>query len=102
MRFYCICVFWRLGRMCDQKMPPVMYGRADMVLMTGGQVFVFEFKMVEHAAKTEAGFATTFAQMRDQGYADTYHDQAEPVHLVAVFCGRDTLNLLDIQIEHGG
>ena len=74
-------------------------GRADMVVMTGGQVFVFEFKMVEQAEETEAMLATALKQMRERGYADKYRDRQEPVHLMAVVCGRDARNLLDMRVE---
>ena len=77
-------------------------GRADMVVMTGGQVFVFEFKMVEQAEGTEAALATALKQMRERGYANKYRDRQEPVHLVAVVCGRDARNLLDMRVESVG
>ena len=74
-------------------------GRADMVVMTGGQVFVFEFKMVEQVEETEAMLAMALKQMQERGYADKYRDRQEPVHLVAVVCGRDARNLLDMRVE---
>ena len=74
-------------------------GRADMVALTGGQVFVFEFKMVEKAEETEAGLEAALAQMRDRGYAEKHRDRKEPVHLIAVACGREARNLLDIRVE---
>ena len=77
-------------------------GRADMVVMTGGQVFVFEFKMVEQAEGTEAALAAALKQMRERGYANKYRDRQEPVHLMAVVCGRDARNLLDMRVESVG
>ena len=74
-------------------------GRADMVVMTGGQVFVFEFKMVEQVEETEAALAAALKQMRERGYADKYRDRQEPVHLIAVVCGREARNLLDMRVE---
>ena len=74
-------------------------GRADMVVMTGGQVFVFEFKMVEQAEGTEAALAAALKQMRERGYADKYRDRQEPVHLIAVVCGREARNVLDMRVE---
>ena len=74
-------------------------GRADMVVMTRGQVFVFEFKMVEQAEETEAALAAALKQMRERGYADKYRDRQEPVHLIAVVCGREARNVLDMQVE---
>ncbi len=74
-------------------------GRADLVIVTGGQVFLFEFKMVETADMAEAALQTALAQIRDRGYAEKYRDRKEPIHLVAIACGRDTRTLLDIRVE---
>ncbi|MCY4300547.1 MAG: AAA family ATPase, partial [Aestuariivita sp.] len=74
-------------------------GRADLVVLTGGQVFLFEFKMVETADGTEAALDAALAQIRNRGYAEKYRDRKEPVHLVAIACGRDTRNLLDIRVK---
>ncbi len=74
-------------------------GRADMVVLTGGQVFVLEFKMADTADKTDTALETALAQIRDRGYAETYQDRKEPIHLIAIACGRDTRNLLDIRVE---
>jgi len=75
------------------------HGRADMVVRTGGQVFVPEFKMAENAAAAETALAAAFTQMRTRGYAETYRDRQEPVHLVAVACGREVRNLLEVRAE---
>ncbi len=74
-------------------------GRSDLVVLTGGQVFLFEFKMVETADKTEIALETALTQIRDRGYAEKYRDRKEPIHLIAIVCGRDTRNLLDIRVE---
>ncbi|MCY4305287.1 MAG: AAA family ATPase [Aestuariivita sp.] len=75
------------------------HGRADMVVLTGGQVFIFEFKMVATAGENEAALETALAQIRNKGYAEKYRDRQEPIHLIAIACGRDTRNLLDIRVE---
>ena len=75
------------------------HGRADMVVLTGGQVFVLEFKMAEGSGETEAALAAAMAQMRERGYAEKYRDRGEPVHLVGVACGREARNLLKIRAE---
>ena len=74
-------------------------GQADMVVMTGGQVFVFEFKMVEQVEDTEAMLEAALKQMRERGYANKYRDRQEPVHLIAVVCSRDARNVLDMRVE---
>ncbi len=73
------------------------HGRADMVAHLGDQVFILEFKMAEGAGDIETALATAHAQMRKRGYADTYHGKT--VHLVAIACGRDARNLLEVRAE---
>ena len=73
------------------------HGRADMVVLTGGRVFVLEFKMAEGASDAAAALDAAIAQMRERGYAEKYRDRGEPVHLVGVACGREARNLLEIR-----
>ena len=73
------------------------HGRADMVVLTGGQVFVLEFKMAEGESDTAAVLDAAIAQMRERGYAEKYRDRGEPVHLVGVACGREARNLLEVR-----
>jgi len=72
-------------------------GRADMVVPLGDEVFILEFKMAESAKEAESALEAAFAQMRDRGYADRYRGRA--VHLVAVACGREVRNLLEVKAE---
>ena len=72
-------------------------GRADMVVHLGDRVFVLEFKMAETADDAGAALGAAFTQMRERGYADTYHGKT--VHLVAVACGREVRNLLEVRAE---
>jgi len=65
-------------------------------------VFLFEFKMVETADETEAVLKAALAQIRDRGYAEKYRDRNEPIHRIAIACGRNTRNLLDIRVEPAG
>ncbi len=51
------------------------HGRADMLVLTGGQVFIFEFKIVETAQQTAAALDAAFVQMRHQRYANRYRGQ---------------------------
>ena len=74
-------------------------GRADMVVLTGGQVFVLEFKMAEGRGDAIGALDSAIAQMRELGYAEKYLDRGEPVHLVGVACGREARNLLEIRAE---
>jgi hypothetical protein len=70
------------------------HGRIDMALLFNGQVFVFEFKVVEHAAKGEA-----LQQIKALGYADKYRGRGEPVHLIGVEFSRAARNLVGFEVE---
>ncbi len=73
------------------------HGRADLVVHLGAQVFILEFKMADSADAAEAALTAAFAQMHERGYADAHHGQ--PVHLVAIACGREARNLLEVRAE---
>ena len=72
--------------------------RADMVVLSGGQVFVFEFKMAEDNDAASA-LDAALAQIRERGYAEKYRDRGEPIHLIGVACGGEARNVLDIRAE---
>ena len=75
------------------------HGRADMVVLTGGQVFVLEFKMPEGNGDAAAVLDAAMGQMRERGYAEKYRGHGEPVHLIGVACGPEARNLLEIRAE---
>ena len=74
-------------------------GRADMVVLTGGQVFVLEFKMAENEEDADVALDAAIAQMRERGYAEKYRARGGPIHLIGVACGREARNLLEIRAE---
>jgi len=76
------------------------HGRADMAVHLCEQVFILEFKMADSPDAAGDALAAAFAQMRARGYADTYHGKT--VHLIAVACGRDARNLLEVRAEPVG
>ena len=76
------------------------HGRADMVLALDDQVFVLEFKMADTEDGAEAALAAAFDQMRGRGYADKY--LGKDIHLVAIACGREARNLLEVRAERAG
>ncbi len=76
-------------------------GRADMVLLHGGQVFVLEFKMAEDDGDAEAAMVRAMAQIRERGYAEKYRGRGEPIHLLAVVFGRQERNLIGVRAERG-
>ncbi len=72
-------------------------GRADMVVLHGGQVFVFEFNVADgEDGKTAAGQAV--GQIRDKGYADKYRDRKESIHLVGVAFSSKDRNLAAVKV----
>ena len=64
-------------------------GRADMVALHGGQVFVFEFKMADGKDDRDDAARQAIKQIREKGYAEKYRDRNKPVHLIGVAFGRD-------------
>ena len=54
-------------------------GRADMAVRFNGQVYLFEFKVVDNGPE-----GTALAQLRERGYADKYRELGRPVHLIGV------------------
>ena len=69
-------------------------GRIDMTVLTGGAVWVFEFKVVELVPQGQA-----LAQIRDRGYADKYRDRGEPIHLIGVEFSRTDRNIVGFEVE---
>ena len=69
-------------------------GRLDMAVRCNGQVYLFEFKVVELAPEGAA-----MAQLKERRYADKYRAQGRPVHLIAVEFSRDTRNLAAFEVE---
>ena len=64
-------------------------GRADLVARFGGNVYLFEFKVVEQASTGAA-----LAQLRSKGYADKYRPQAAEVHLIGVEFSKEQRNVV--------
>ena len=69
-------------------------GRADMAVRFGGNVHLFEFKVVEQANEGAA-----LAQLRARGYADKYRASGEPIHLVGVEFSKETRNVTAFEVE---
>ena len=69
-------------------------GRADMAVLFDGNVYVFEFKLVDREPQ---GLA--LAQIRERGYADRYRDLGWPIHLIGVEFGREERNIVAFSVE---
>ena len=72
------------------------HGRLDMAVRFNGNVYLFEFKVVEMA-----GEGAAMTQLEARGYAEKYRGAGEPIHLVAVEFSRDTRNVVAFEVETG-
>jgi len=69
-------------------------GRLDMALRFNGQVYLFEFKVVELAPDGRA-----LAQIKDRGYAERYLDADGPIHLIGVEFSRERRSVVGFAVE---
>ena len=72
------------------------HGRLDMAVRAGGQVYLFEFKVVELAP---AGSA--LAQLQERDYAAKYRGEGQPIHLIGVEFSRDARNVTAFDVAAG-
>ena len=72
------------------------HGRLDMAVLFNGQVYLFEFKVMELTTEGAA-----MAQLKERGYADKYRGRGEPIHLVAVEFSRESRNVVAFGVERG-
>ena len=72
------------------------HGRLDMAVRSGGNVYLFEFKVVEMASEGAA-----MAQLKERNYADKYRGLGQPIHLVAVEFSRETRNVVSFVVDRG-
>ena len=70
------------------------HGRLDMAVCFNGNVYLFEFKVVELEPAGEA-----MAQLKERGYADKYRYLGQPIHLVAVEFSKEARNLVAFEVE---
>ncbi|MDX9701337.1 MAG: ATP-binding protein [Rhodocyclaceae bacterium] len=69
-------------------------GRLDMAVRFNGQVYLFEFKVVELEPEGAA-----LAQIKARGYADKYRDRNEPIHLIGVEFSREQRKVVGFEVE---
>ncbi len=72
------------------------HGRLDMAVRFGGNVYLFEFKVVELEPEGDA-----MAQLREKGYGDKYQDGSGEVFLVGVEFSRKTRNVMGFEVGRG-
>ncbi len=72
----------------------ISHGRLDMAVLFNGNVYLFEFKVVEMAS---AGAA--MAQLKERRYADKYRALGQPIYLIGVEFSKDERNLAAFDVE---
>ena len=70
------------------------HGRLDMAVLFNGNVYLFEFKVVEMASANAA-----MAQLKERRYADKYRALGQPIYLIAVEFSKDTRNIAAFAVE---
>lgn len=66
-----------------------------MALRFNGQVYLFEFKVVELAPEGRA-----LQQIKDRGYVDPYLALGVPVHLFGIEFSRQRGAVVSCEVEH--
>ncbi|MFB1487928.1 MULTISPECIES: ATP-binding protein [unclassified Thiocapsa] len=69
-------------------------GRLDLALRFNGQVYLFEFKVVELVPEGRA-----LRQLKDRGYAEKYRASGQPIHLVGVEFSREKRSVVGFEVE---
>ena len=72
------------------------HGRLDMAVRAGGDLYLFEFKVVELAPPGSA-----LAQLRERDYAAKYRGRGESIHLIGVEFSRKTRNVTAFEVAVG-
>ena len=72
------------------------HGRLDMAVRAGGDVYLFEFKVVELAPPGSA-----LAQLRERDYAAKYRGKGGSIHLIGVEFSRKTRNVTAFEVAGG-
>ena len=70
------------------------HARLDMAVCFNANVYLFEFKVVEHA-----GEGAAMAQLKERRYADKYRARGEPIHLIAVEFSASERNVVGFEVE---
>ena len=70
------------------------HGRLDMAVRFNGNVYLFEFKVVEFAT---AGAA--MAQLKAKRYADKYRASGQPIYLIGVEFSKESRNLAAFDVR---
>jgi hypothetical protein len=69
-------------------------GRLDMAIRFNGQIYLFEFKVVDDVAENRA-----LAQIKEKKYADKYRALNQPIHLIGVEFSKKARNVVGFAVE---
>ncbi|MDR1063202.1 MAG: PD-(D/E)XK nuclease domain-containing protein, partial [Azoarcus sp.] len=69
-------------------------GKLDMAVKFNGQVYLFEFKVVEDEAEGKA-----LQQIKDKQYADKYRALDQPIHLIGMEFSKKARNVVGFEVE---
>ena len=69
-------------------------GRLDMAVRFNGQIYLFEFKVVELTPE-----GRSLQQIKDRGYADKYRAEGLPIHLIGVEFSREQRSVVGFEVE---
>jgi hypothetical protein len=70
------------------------HGQLDMTVRFSGQMYLFEFKVVELTPDGRA-----LQQIKDRGYAEKYRAEGAPLHLIGVEFSRDSRTVVGFEVE---
>ncbi len=73
---------------------PTSHGRIDMSVRFNGNIYLFEFKVVEIVPDGRA-----LKQIQIKNYADKYRQYNEPIYLIGVEFSRESRNIVGFEIE---
>jgi hypothetical protein len=69
-------------------------GKLDMAVKFNGQVYLFEFKVVEEEAE-----GCALQQIKEKRYADKYRALQQPIHLIGVEFSKEARNVVGFEVE---
>jgi hypothetical protein len=69
-------------------------GKLDMAIQFNGQIYLFEFKVVEEEAEGKA-----LQQIKEKKYADKYRSLDRPIHLIGVEFSKMERNVVGFEVE---
>ncbi|MEA1053736.1 PD-(D/E)XK nuclease domain-containing protein [Lamprobacter modestohalophilus] len=69
-------------------------GRLDMAVLFNGQVYLFEFKVVELVPEGKA-----LEQLKAKNYAEKYQALNQPIHLIGIEFSKAERNLTGFEVE---